>query len=114
MRFLTPPRVDLCDRPMPKGEDDVSYESRAKKRKYKAAVKKARRHRWRETARRWFLTLARKDTRCELCATLIHRRREIVYRHEPRAVRCLGCADRDPECSYRPSIRWERKQRVAQ
>jgi hypothetical protein len=39
---------------------------------------------------------------------------EIVYRHEPREVRCVRCAERDPESKgYRPSIRWERKHRVS-
>jgi hypothetical protein len=38
-----------------------------------------------------------------------------VFRYEPRAIRCQRCTERDPESKgYRPPIRWERKQRMAQ
>jgi hypothetical protein len=105
------PRVDLPGRPVPKGTF-VSFQSRQKKRKYKAAVKQSKR-RSPETARRWFLTLAKKPGRFSCCGAGFDRGVEIVYRHEPREVRCLRCADRDPECRYRPSIRWERAKRAA-
>lgn len=90
----------------------MSFQSREKKRRYKAAVSKSKRRHAPETAKRWFLTLARKDVQCACCNQLVRRKGEIVYRHEPREVRCLRCADRDPDCRYRPSIRWERARRV--
>jgi hypothetical protein len=55
------------------------------------------------------LTIARKDCRCSRCRLLLKRNGELVYRHEPREVRCLRCASRDPESKgFKPSIRWER------
>jgi hypothetical protein len=90
----------------------MSFKSREKKRRYKAAVNKSKRAHAPETARRWFLTLAKKPGRFDCCGDRFERGGEVVYRHEPRAVRCLRCADRDPECRYRPSLRWERARRV--
>jgi len=93
----------------------MSFQSREKKRKYKAAVAKSKRRHSSETAKRWFLTISRKAGECNVCGDKLAAGAEVVYRHEPREVRCLRCADRDPESKgYRPSIRWERKQRVAQ
>jgi hypothetical protein len=93
----------------------MSYESRQKKRRHKRVEAKARQRRSPESARRWFLTLAKKPGRFTCCGAGFDRGAEIVYRHEPREVRCVSCAESDPESKgYRPSIRWERKQRVAQ
>jgi hypothetical protein len=87
----------------------VSFQSREKRRKYKRAVAKTKRVRWDETARRWFLTLARKDCRCACCGQQLERKAEVVYRHEPREVRCVRCAGQlEDSKAYRPSIRWER------
>jgi hypothetical protein len=86
----------------------VSYESRKKKRQYKGIEADTKRRRTPESARRWFLTLAKKPGKFECCGKRFEHGAEIVYRHEPREVRCVRCADRDPECRYRPSIRWER------
>jgi len=67
----------------------VSYQSRAKKRRYKAATKKAKKKAFRssDTAKRWFLTIAKKDCCCDSCAVLLRRGRDIVYRHEPKEIR---------------------------
>jgi hypothetical protein len=90
----------------------VSFQSRQKKRRYKRIEAKSRQaRRAPETARRWFLTLAKKPGRCSRCGDGFERGAEIVYRHEPREVRCLRCAGRDPEIRFRPSIRWERARR---
>lgn len=92
----------------------MSYESRQKKRRHKRIEAKARQNRSPESAR-WFLTLAKAPGKFSCCGDSFERGAEIVYRHEPREVRCVSCAERDPESKgYRPSIRWERKQRVAQ
>ena len=92
----------------------MSFESREKKRRYKAAVKKSRR-RSPETAKRCFLTIARKPGVCARCGDRLAGGAEVVYRHEPRETRCLRCAERlEDSKGYRLSIRWERKQRVAQ
>jgi hypothetical protein len=87
----------------------VSYQSRAKKRKYKRIERQ--RKRAPETAGRWFLTLAKKPGRFGCCGDRFERGAEIVYRHEPREVRCQRCADREG-VKYRLSLRWERSRRV--
>jgi hypothetical protein len=108
------PWADLSSPPLPK-RNDVSYESRQKKRRHKRIEAKARQRRSPESARRWFLTLAKKPGKFSCCGAGFERGAEIVYRHEPREVRCVSCAERGPESKgYCPSIRWERKQRVAQ
>jgi ribosomal protein S27E len=93
----------------------MSFQSREKKRKHKAAVAKSKRRHSSETAKRWFLTISRKAGACAVCGDKLPARAEVVYRHEPREVRCVRCASRLEDSSgFRPSIRWERKQRVAQ
>jgi hypothetical protein len=90
----------------------MSYESRKKKRQYKRIEVSAKRRRTPESARRWLLTLAKSPGKFECCGNQFERGGEIVYRHEPREVRCVRCADVDPNCRYRPSIRWERTMRT--
>jgi hypothetical protein len=91
----------------------MSYQSRQRKRRYKRLEAQAKRKRSAGTAQRWFLTLARKPGKCGRCGDGFGRGAEIVYRHEGRDVRCLHCADRDPEArSYRASMRWERARRL--
>ena len=93
----------------------MSFQSREKKRKYKATVAKSKRRHSSETARRWFLTISRKAGACACCDDRLASGAEVVYRHERRETRCLRCANRlENSKGYRPSIRWERKQRVAQ
>jgi hypothetical protein len=87
----------------------MSYESRKKKRRHKRFEQKRRRAP--ETAKRWFLTLAKKPGRFDCCGDRFDRGAEIVYRHEPREFRCVGCAGR-AGLKYRLSMRWERAKRV--
>ena len=95
--------------PCPK-RGTVSFQSRQKKRRYKRAVEKSRRDP--ETARRWFLTLARKDCVCASCGDQLKRNAEIVYRHTPREIRCQRCALAcDESKGFHPSVRWERARR---
>jgi hypothetical protein len=84
----------------------MSYESRRKKRAYKRAAVKSRRSE--KTAARWFLTIAKRPGKCACCGHEFRRGAEIVFRFEPRDLRCLRCADRDPEIRYRASLRWEK------
>jgi hypothetical protein len=95
----------------------VSFNSRERRRRRKLEDKKAtagaRRNRAPETARRWFLTLARTGGRCACCDGRFVKGAEIVYRHEPRETRCVRCASRlEDSKGFRPSIRWERANRV--
>jgi hypothetical protein len=97
----------------------VSFKSREKRRRRnlgdKLASAVARRNRTKDTARRWFLTIAKRPGRFDCCRQTFKRGDAIVFRYEPGAIRCQRCAERDPESKgYGPSIRWERNQRVAQ
>ena len=60
-------------------------------------MKKSKRRHSSETARRWFLTISRKAGACDVCGDKLAAGADVVYRHEPREVRCLRCAERDPE-----------------
>ena len=91
----------------------MSYESRQKKRPHKRVEAKARQKRSPETARRWFLTLAKAPGKCACCGDRFERGAEIVYRHEPRELRCVRCASRlEDSRGFRPSVRWERSKRL--
>jgi hypothetical protein len=90
----------------------MSYESRVKKRRYKRIEAKAKQRRTPESSRRWFLTLAKKPGRFGCCGDSFERGAEIVYRHEPRTVRCVRCADGlEDSKGATPSLRWERAKR---
>ena len=89
----------------------MSYESRQKKRRHKRVEAKAKQRRSPESARRWFLTLAKKPGRFDCCGDRFDRGAEIVFRFEPRSVRCQRCADREG-LRYRLSLRWERAKRA--
>jgi hypothetical protein len=49
----------------------MSFQSREKKRRYKRAVDKSKKRYAGKTARRWFLTLARKRASCACCGDVI-------------------------------------------
>jgi hypothetical protein len=90
----------------------VSFQSREKKRRYKAAEASAKRNRTPQTASRWFLTLAKRPGNCRCCRERFDRGAEVAYRHQPREVRCLRCASaREDSKGYRPSLRWEKARR---
>jgi hypothetical protein len=87
----------------------VSFQSREKKRRYKQAVKKAKQKYADETAGRWYLTFASREADCDCCGTRLKRRDEIVYRRNPRTIRCVRCAERlEDSKGYRISQRWQR------
>src|SRR5215208_2312635 len=87
----------------------MSYSSRQRKRRYKRIAAKMKRSRTSESAHRWFLTVAKKPGRCSCCRRSFKRGSEIVYRHEPKEVRCLRCGQREPDSrGFRLSLRWER------
>jgi hypothetical protein len=95
----------------------LSFKSREKRRRRnlegKLATAGARRNRTEETARRWYLTLAKAPGKCACCGDRFERGAEIVYRHEPRETRCVRCASRlEDSRGFRASIRWERSKRM--
>jgi hypothetical protein len=66
------------------------------------------------SAGKWWLTIADRKGCCANvgCGVILKEGAEVVYRHSPMTTLCLRCAERDPECRYRPSLRWERARRV--
>jgi hypothetical protein len=87
----------------------VSFQSRQKKRRYKRIEARSRPKRTPETAQRWFLTVAKNPGRYMCCGERFERGAELVYRAQPREVRCVRCASRlEDSKGYRPSLRWER------
>jgi hypothetical protein len=88
----------------------VSFESREKRRKAKAAIARNKRGHATEIARRWYLTIVRRKTRCATCGGVLFAGRPMVYRHQPRKSLCLPCADA-AGIDYRPSQRWEKSAR---
>jgi hypothetical protein len=86
----------------------VSYKSREKKRRYKAATTESRRKQREEHADRWYLTIVNRAGICNdpSCAAHLREGRECVFRYSPKEILCLRCADRR-KIRYRPSLRWE-------
>jgi hypothetical protein len=89
----------------------MGFKSRERKRKRRAATRAAQ-----TTARvsgssagKWWLTIAIRDGCCARCAGVQRVGHEIVYRHSPRVVLCLLCAESDLPVKPRPSLRWERE-----
>ena len=89
----------------------MSYKSRQKKRKYKAAIKSAVAKQREAHADRHYLTIVKRDCCCNRCGTSLRvGRHECVYRHTPCEVLCLDCANRE-RIAYRLSRKWEAKNR---
>jgi hypothetical protein len=93
----------------------MSYEGRRKKRRHKRPGAEGEAGPLERDGGALLLTIAKRPRRFDCCRRIFARGDAIVFRYEPRAIRCQRCAERDPEAKgYRTSIRWERKQRVAQ
>ena len=84
----------------------VSHNTRKRKREQAAARKAARKARTDETARRYFLTVVKRDGSCDRCAGRLPRGGEMVYRLKPRLVYCVLCAEA-LRIAPTPSMRWE-------
>jgi len=95
----------------------MGFKQRERRRKAKAAAKSAQ-SRSRESgssADKWWLTLLCSKQCCARCGLVIREGGEAVYRHTPREVRCMPCAEqREDSKGYRPSLKWEqaRKRKV--
>jgi hypothetical protein len=90
----------------------VSYRSREKKRRRKAAITKTKREHSATMGTRYYLTLVKQPCRCKACDHKLARGDEMVYRRDGQVTLCLPCADRDPLVDYRPSMRWEERKRL--
>lgn len=90
----------------------MSYNSREKKRKKRAALAGVRGRHGEKMRSRHYLTITARDCCCNACGRSLRKSREdeAVYRHEPREILCLTCAT-ERGVKYRPSQSWERAQR---
>ena len=88
----------------------MSYESRRKKRNYKRAAAKSKRTG--QSAGRWYLTVAKKPGRFGCCDRTFKRGERILYRNEPRSIRCEGCGTGN-DSPVRRSQRFDRVTRAA-
>ena len=62
-------------------------------------------------ADRHYLTIVKRDCCCNRCGTALRvGHHECVYRHTPREILCLDCANRE-RVRYRLSRRWEAQNR---
>jgi DNA-directed RNA polymerase subunit RPC12/RpoP len=90
----------------------LGFKQRERKRKAKAAQEFAQRSARRSgvSAASCWLTLAREKAACARCGRLIQVGGDLVYRHEPRELRCMDCGVRlEDSKGYRTSLRWSRE-----
>jgi hypothetical protein len=92
----------------------MGYRQRERKRRMKRVAAGAAQRQSRENAsaaaRHW-LTVVTERCCCNECAGILAVGRECVYRHTPREILCIRCAQRQ-SISYRPSLRWEKESRA--
>jgi hypothetical protein len=82
----------------------MSWKSREKKRRAKAAIANSRRRH----PDRWYLTIVSRTCSCNQCGCRLPEGGELVYRNRPKWVLCLECANRQG-VRYRLALRWERR-----
>jgi hypothetical protein len=57
----------------------------------------------------WWLTVASLGGRCESCDALFEKGGDVAYRHDPKSLICVACAD-GRRIAYSPSKKWLAKQ----
>lgn len=97
-----------------KGERPMGYKQRERKRKKKAASKmaQARSRESGSSTSRHSLTPVTQKAACNECGGILCPGRQCVYRHTPREILCVPCAEQQ-HLSYRPSLRWEQQRKRA-
>ena len=94
----------------------MSFKSREKKRRMKVADAQRRtvidnHRRSDETRARHFLTPVQRSCCCNRCGISLRvGRDDCVYRHTPREILCIDCANVE-QIPYRSSSKWEAKDR---
>jgi hypothetical protein len=90
----------------------MSYKSREKKRRRRAALGQLREKHGEAMRARHYLTITTRPCCCNRvgCGRSLRPGDEAVYRHTPRETLCVTCAEL-AGISYRPSQAWERRQR---
>ncbi len=84
----------------------MSFRSREKKRKAKAARTKARPH-----PACYYLTIVSRTCSCNKCGGRLSEGSECVYRHAPKWILHVSCA-RGLGLKLRPSRKWERRRQA--
>ncbi len=82
----------------------MSFKSRQKKR----AIQKARKAYASAIAERHYLTVVTRACSCNACGGALREGREMIYRHSPKAVLCLLCAEQQA-IRFRTSQAWEKR-----
>jgi hypothetical protein len=91
----------------------MSFKSREKKRRARIAISKSRIEHREAIAGRYYLTIVSRTCSCNRCGDRLREGRECVYRHTPREILCLGCANLG-KIRYRTSVKWERSKAKGQ
>jgi hypothetical protein len=91
-------------------EKPMSFKSREKKRRGRLARSGSRREQRSKYADRHYLTIVSRAACCNRCGGSLRDGAECVYRHKPREILCVFCADSE-KIYHRPSLRWERQRR---
>jgi hypothetical protein len=87
----------------------MSFESREKKRRRKRAITDVRARHGETMAARHYLTVVSRHCCCNRCGgSLRAGRDDCVYRHTPREILCIRCAD-EQKIRYRTSRKWDRR-----
>jgi hypothetical protein len=88
----------------------MSFKSREKKRRAKLAISKSRAQYQEAMATRHYLTIISRPCCCNECGGSLREGRECVYRHTPREILCVLCAQAR-KIKPRPSERWENQKK---
>jgi hypothetical protein len=88
----------------------MSFKSREKKRQARIAQANGQREQRSKYADRHYLTIVSRSACCNKCGGSLREGAECVYQHTARTILCVVCADLE-RISYRPSMRWERRNR---
>lgn len=88
----------------------MSFKSREKKRRYRAATTRDRKVQRNSYPDRHYLTIVSRAGCCNDCGGSLRLGKECVYRREPREILCKNCADLR-KIRYRPSRKWEKANR---
>ncbi len=90
----------------------MSFKSRQKKRAARLAIAKIQADNRDMMASRHYLTIVSRPACCNQCGGSLRDGVECVYRHTPREILCVACAE-SAKVRHRPSRRWEKARRKA-
>jgi hypothetical protein len=88
----------------------MGYQHRERKRRARLAQASSRQEQRSKYPDRHYLTIVSRAACCNRWGGSLRDGAECVYRHTPKQIICVACAD-SQEIYYRPSMRWERRNR---